>query len=143
MEYSFEKNRIVGGIGADDEYWRALEDGEFKLPRCAGCGAWTWPAHFRCGKCGSWEMNWVGLDPVGKVFTWTRSCYAFDRVRERAADVPYVTIVAEIPEADGTRVIGMLDGSDDGLRIGAAVRGIILPPSEKSKGYPSICWGLT
>ena len=142
MEYSFEKNRIVGGIGADDAYWRGLEDDEFKLPRCADCGAWTWPAHFRCGKCGSWDFNWVKLEPVGQVFTWTRSSYAFDRVKERAADVPYVTIVAEIPQAGGARVIGMLDGSEDGLRIGAAVRGIILPPSEKSKWYPSICWRL-
>ena len=52
MEYSFEKHKILGAIEADDKYWRSLEEGEFKLPRCASCRHWTWPAHFRCGRCG-------------------------------------------------------------------------------------------
>jgi uncharacterized OB-fold protein len=142
MEYSFEKHKIVGGIGADDEYWRALERGEFRLPRCAGCGAWTWPAHFRCGHCGSWQMNWTALEPKGLVYSWTRTWYAFDRVLERAADVPYVTILAEIPAANGARVMGVLEGGEAGLRIGAAVAGLIAPPAEKTKGYPSIRWTL-
>jgi len=138
----FEKHRIVGGIGADDEYWRALEEGAFKLPRCAGCGAWTWPAHWRCGRCGAWDMKWVVVDPVGTIFTWTRSWYSFDRVKERADDVPYVTVLTEITGTDGARVLGMLEGSQEGLRIGAAVRGVVHPPAAKSKWYPSICWRL-
>jgi uncharacterized protein len=142
MSYRFEENRIVGGIGADDEYWRALEDGQFKLPRCAGCSAWLWPAHFRCGKCGSWEMQWVQLQAVGTVYAWTRSWYAFDRVKERSEDVPYVTILAEIAGSGGPRVLGMLEGSESGLRVGARVSGVIKPPDLKSKGYPSICWQL-
>lgn len=140
--YSFERNRIIGGIGADDDYWRALEDGEFKLPRCASCGRWMWPAHFRCGRCGAWELNWVSVEPKGEVYSWTRSWYAFDRVRERAADVPYVTVLAAIPHAGGARVLGVLKGVEEGLRVGASVRGSIDPPSEKSKGYASIRWSI-
>jgi uncharacterized OB-fold protein len=142
MTYQFEKNRIVGGIGADDEYWRALEDGTFRLPRCAGCGSWMWPAHFRCGKCGTWDMHWAEIPPTGTVYAWTRTWYAFDRVRERAGDVPYVTILAEVAGAGGPRVLGMLEGTESGLKVGASVRGVIKPPAEKSKGYPSICWQL-
>jgi uncharacterized OB-fold protein len=142
MAFKFEKRRIVGGIGADDEYWRGLEQGQFKLSRCAGCGAWTWPAHFRCGRCGAWEMEWVEVEPRGIVYSWTRSWYAFDRVNERAEDVPYVTVLAEIPHAGGARVLGMLQGDEAGLRIGAAVTGVITPPSEKSKGYASIQWTI-
>jgi uncharacterized OB-fold protein len=140
--YSFEQHKIVGAIEADDEYWRALEDGEFKLPRCASCHAWTWPAHFRCGHCGSWEFEWTALEPKGRIFTWTRTQYAFDRVLERRDDVPYVTLVVELPQADGARVMGVLKGPEAGLKIGAAVRGTILPPSEKTKWYPSIVWEL-
>lgn len=142
MEYSFQKNRIVGGINADEEFWKGLEENTFQLPRCAECKSWTWPAHFRCGKCGSWEFNWTTLEPKGQIFTWTRSWYAFDRVHERAEDVPYVTVVAELPEADGARVMGILKGSEDGLRVGANVIGKIQPPSEKSKGYASIVWEI-
>jgi uncharacterized OB-fold protein len=84
----------------------------------------------------------VQLEPVGKVYSWTRSYYAFDRVKERAGDVPYVTVLAEIPAADGARVLGMLAGSEQGLRIGATVHGSITPPSIKAKHYPSIRWSL-
>jgi len=143
MEYEFEKHRIIGGIGADDEYWRGLERGEFRLPRCARCAHWLWPAHFRCAECGSWDIAWVSLEPIGRIFTWTRSWYVFDRTRERAADIPYVTVVAEIPAADGARVMGVLQGPQDGLRIGAPVRGSIDSPAVISKGYPSIRWRLT
>lgn len=142
MEYSFERNRIIGGNGADDEFWRGLERRVFQLQRCASCKRWTWPAHYRCGECGSWEFEWVSLAPMGRIFTWTRSHYAFDRVLERKEDLPYVTIVAEIPAADGARVMGVLKGDERQLRIGANVVGEILPPSEKTKGYPSLCWRI-
>src|SRR5436853_612755 len=60
-----ERDRIVGGIGADEPYWEYLEQGEFRLPRCAGCHQWMWPAHFRCGECGSWDQEWVQREPTG------------------------------------------------------------------------------
>ena len=142
MTYSFAQHKIAGAIEADDQYWRNLEDGKFTLPRCASCKHWTWPAHFRCGHCGSWDFEWVELEPKGAIFTWTRTRYAFDRVMERKEDLPYVTIIAEIPEAGNVRVMGVMKGSEDGLRIGAKVRGTIDPPSAKSKFYPAIRWEL-
>lgn len=140
MQYSFEKHKITGAIEADDQYWRSLEEGEFKLPRCSSCKKWTWPAHFRCGRCGAWDFEWVALEPQGVIFAWTRSQYAFDRVLERKALVPYVTVVAEIPAADGARVIGVLKGDDRNLHTGQAVRGTIDAPAAISKWYPSIRW---
>lgn len=142
MAYSYLAGRIAGGVGADDRYWEALEDGEFRLPRCSGCGRWSWPADWRCGVCGSWEMDWVEVEPEGTVYSWTRSHYAFDRTRERAAEVPYVVVLAEIPAAGSVRVLGALAGDERGLRIGAPVRGRIEPPSEMTKGYAAIRWEL-
>ena len=134
--------RIVGGIGADQQFWDALGRGEFRLPRCAQCQRWYWPAHWRCGACGSWDFDWVEREARGVVYSWTRTWYAFDRIKERAEDVPYVVVLAEVADSGGARVMGVLEGSEDGLRIGAAVVGSIRPPSLKSKGYPSIAWTL-
>ena len=139
---TYRDHPITGGIAADDAYWAALEAGELRLPRCAGCGRWTWPAHWRCGECGSWEFDWTALQPRGSVYSWTRTWYAFDRTKERAQDVPYVVVLAEIDGAGGARAMGVLAGDDAGLKIGAPVAGTILPPSEKAKGYPSIVWSL-
>ena len=142
MAYSFQANKVGGGICADDEYWKALERGEFKMPQCADCRTWIWPAHFRCAECGSWTMDWVDVEPVGTVFSWVRTWYPFEWLKERQDDLPFVTILAELPQAGGARVLGVLKGSEEGLRIGARVRGEIDPPSDKSKGYAAIRWVL-
>jgi uncharacterized protein len=142
VPYGFRTNRIAGGIGADDRYWEALEESVFELPRCANCKRWMWPAHFRCGQCGCWELLWEPVDPIGTVYAWTRCWYTFDRTTERAPDVPYVVVLAEIPSAGDARVIGALRGAEQRLRIGAPVRGHIDPPSAKTKGYAAIRWEL-
>jgi uncharacterized OB-fold protein len=139
---TFRDHRITAGIGADDPYWEYLEAGEFRLPRCAGCRAWMWPAHWRCGACGSWDLAWVAVPPTGTVYSWTRTWYAFDRTKERAEDVPYVVLLVEVADAGGARVMGVLAGEDDGVKIGAPVTGTIDPPSPKSKGYPALRWWL-
>jgi uncharacterized OB-fold protein len=138
--YSFERHKISGAIEADDQFWRSLEEGEFRLPRCVSCKQWTWPAHFRCGRCGSWDFEWVVLEPEGTIFTWTRTHYAFDRVLERKSQLPYVTVVAELPKAGGARVMGVLKEDRSDLHTGMPVRGTIDPPSSASKWYPAIRW---
>jgi hypothetical protein len=138
----WQDRRITGGIGADDPFWEALEAGEIRLPRCRGCGRWTWPAHWRCGECGSWEFRWTAVEPVGTVYSWTRTWYPFDRTRERGGDIPYVVVLVEVDATDGARILGVLTGDEAPLKIGARVTGAILPPSERSLGYPSIVWSI-
>lgn len=135
--------RLKGGIGADAPFWDALDDGAFRLPQCSGCGRWTWPAHFRCGECGSWNFEWIAVSPHGQVYTWTRNHAASDVVRERRAMLPYVSLLVELPEAGCVRIAGVLAGSDSGLRIGAPVRGEIRPADAISKGYATMVWRLT
>lgn len=137
-----QRTPITGGINADGPFWDYLERREFRVPRCVGCGRWMWPAHYRCGDCGSWDQEWLERPLHGAVYSWTRTWYAFDRTQERAEDVPYVVVLVEIPETDGARVLGVLSGSEDGLRIGAAVQGSICEPAPKAKGYPSVVWTL-
>ena len=133
---------IKGGIGADQPYWDALGQGEFRLPRCTGCSRWLWPAHYRCGLCGSWDIEWVQQEPIGIIYTWSRVFFTSAETKERAEDLPYVAVLVEIPAAGGARVSGILLGEEDKLRIGAQVRGVFLPPSAKSKNYPTLAWQL-
>jgi uncharacterized protein len=150
--YSFEQHRLVGVYDTDDdEFWRSLEEGIFKLPRCPGCGVWRWEAvraiHGssidRCGDCGTWEKNWVEVPLTGTVFGWARSNQSFAGVDERRDDVPYVTIeVAVADQPGGPRVVGILTGDAEGLRVGAPVSGRVVPPEEKSKWHASLAWTL-
>jgi hypothetical protein len=149
--YSFEQHRLMGFYDSDDdEFWRGLEDGVLKLPRCAGCGIWRWEsvrAIFgaviaRCGECGTWPMRWSNVDLIGLLYGWVRTNQPLFGVEERWNDVPYVTIEVTVAENNGPRVMGLLQGGTDGLRIGATVRGSILPPTTSSKWYPALSWSL-
>ena len=134
--------RIRGGIGADEQYWAALERGEFKLSRCSSCHIWMWPAHFRCGHCGSWEIEWEDIEPVGTIYTWTRNYAVSDVIKERREDLPYVTVLVELPQAGGARVAGVLQGDGANVRIGAAVRGVVRPPDVRARGYATMAWEI-
>jgi uncharacterized OB-fold protein len=144
MALTFEPlEEIPGGIHADEPYWNFLAAGDFRIPQCDSCGKWIWPAHWRCGVCGSWDSTWKQVEPKGTIYSWTRTWLAFERVRERAADIPYVVILAELAHVGGARVLGVLDGDSMAeLRVGLPVRGIIAPRDPKTKGYPSILWRL-
>jgi uncharacterized protein len=135
-----DRQVIRGGIAADKEYWDYLDQGQFRLPRCAGCQQWMWPANFRCGECGCWDMEWIERPMSGVVYSWTRTWYSFDHVEERAEDLPYSIALVEVVGSGGARVLGVVKGDDSGLRVGGRVSGDIDPPSIKTKGYSAVVW---
>jgi uncharacterized OB-fold protein len=122
----------------DSPYWAGLERGELRIQRCAGCGDWIWPAEWRCGVCGSFESEWPLVEPIGEVYTWTRTHYPF----VAGYEVPYVHVLVALTGAGGRRLLGLLTGPDDGLCIGARVRGHVDPPSELTLDLPALRWSL-
>jgi uncharacterized OB-fold protein len=143
VDYSFRKRRMVGFVDAGDEFWEGLEDGVVRVSRCAQCHRWIWEPNYRCGDCGSWDIDWVEVEPVGVVYSWTRTNQVFPSVGERADEIPYVNLFVQVEGSRGPRLPGLLEGPQDGLRVGATVTGRINPPSERSKGYAFLTWSLT
>lgn len=126
--------------GADGPYWNALAQGRLELPRCSGCDHWHWPAVFRCGHCGSWEMKWEAVELRGRLFSWTRSWHAFGG--SEGLGVPYVSLIVELPQAGDRRVLGVLLGDDAGLAIGASVIGETSTTPFENKSIPSLRWRI-
>lgn len=112
-------NRVT--TGADAPYWSALASGQLQLPKCTQCGRWHWPAVFRCGECGGWEHQWHQVPMRGVVFSYARNWHPF--AGTEGIGVPYVSVVVELPQAGGRRVLGLFKGDERGLRIGAKLRG--------------------
>lgn len=125
----------------DEPFWEALGRGVVELPRCGSCDEWLWPVRPACPHCHLTDMAWVPVEPEGTVYSWTRTWYPF--VAERADALPYVVVVAELPGAGGSRVLGVLDGDDDGLCIGARVSGRIAPAGPESLDLPALRWVLS
>lgn len=126
--------------GADQPYWDGLLEGRVRLQACAGCGRWHWPAVWRCGDCGSWEHDWRDVEPVGEIFTWTRSWHPFGGLE--AVDKPFVSLVVSVDGTDGRRLTGILEGDETGVAIGARVRGRIDAVTVMGRRIPAIRWSV-
>ncbi|MDB5970157.1 MAG: hypothetical protein JWQ90_2607 [Hydrocarboniphaga sp.] len=126
--------------GADGPYWQAMAAGRLELPRCEDCGRWHWPAVFRCGSCGSWSQAWHSLAMQGQVFSYARSWHPFAGAEGIA--VPYVSLVVELPQAGGRRVLGLLRGDERDLAIGAEVKGIAASTLVGETPIPAMHWFL-
>jgi len=124
----------------DAPFWEALAKDELRVPRCAACAAWVWPARPACPTCTSTTFDWTEVTPEGTVYSWTRVWYPF--VAVRVDELPYVVLVVELPHAGRVRILGTLHGDEAGLAIGAPVNGIVAAPSAATYGLPALQWLL-
>jgi uncharacterized OB-fold protein len=129
----------TGPIGAEGRYWDALSEGRLELPRCRGCGIWHWPAVWRCGECGSWEHEWFEQPLVGTVFTYTRTHHRF--AGSEAFALPFVSVLVLLASVP-VRLIGVLEGDEHDLRIGAGVTGKIGRTGFGKASIPALRWRL-
>ncbi|HEY0650469.1 Zn-ribbon domain-containing OB-fold protein [Phenylobacterium sp.] len=128
----------VISTGADQPYWDGLAEGRVRFPRCAGCGRVHWPAVWRCGDCGSWEHAWFDVEPVGQVYTWSRTWHRFPGLESLSA--PFISLVVTVDATEGRRLTGILEGDDAAIRIGARVRGRIATVEAAGRVVPALRW---
>ena len=154
MAKSFVQHRLSGFVAMteDDPYWQGLEEGLLQFPKCPGCGMWRWESMggtfgaplLRCPQCGTWDMDWTEVAMEGTVYSWTTTNQVFHGVEGRSGALPYTTLNVEIdvPEDWKPRVLGVLKGSAEKLRVGARVVGSIDPASAESNFYPCLRWAI-
>jgi uncharacterized protein len=124
---------------ADAPYWRELAKGRLVMQCCQGCGDWKFPPVYRCGDCGAWDPEWREVALEGVVYSWTKSWHAFGGT-EGIGALPYVTVLAALPQAGGRRLLGLLDGDEAKLALGAPLRGRIDTTLFGDKRLPSLRW---
>lgn len=125
------------GLGNDARYWEGLKEGVLRLPRCTGCGKWSWPAPYRCGDCGSWSFDWPEVPMQGEVYSWTRVHHPFAGAEDLG--LPYVTVSVALPQAGGIRLFGVLADGDD-AKIGLQVTGSVRTTRAFDRDIPAIEW---
>ncbi|CQD17627.1 putative nucleic-acid-binding protein containing a Zn-ribbon [Mycobacterium lentiflavum] len=126
--------------GLDTAHWEGLRAGKLLLQRCAQCSTWIWSPRPICPACHSFDTAFEPVEPVGTIYSWTRTWQPF--TEDATGHLPYVVVLVELPAAGGRRVLGVLAHAD-GLtpRIGATVRGVIDQPSD-DQYWPLVRWHL-
>ena len=85
-------------------------------------------------------MGWDDVDPVGTVYSWTRTWQPF--TPEATGHLPYIVVLVELPAAGGRRVMGVLAHADGRtIRIGERVRGKIEQPPD-DRHWPLLRWHI-
>ncbi|MCX2930021.1 zinc ribbon domain-containing protein [Mycobacterium sp. CVI_P3] len=126
--------------GIDTPHWDGLRAGRLLLQQCAGCANWIWAPRPICPRCHSFDMRWQQVEPVGVIYSWTRTWQPFSR--EATGHLPYVVVLVELPAAGGCRVVGVLAHADGVTpAIGATVVGHIDSPPD-DEHWPLIRWQL-
>lgn len=126
--------------GLDTPHWEGLRVGRLLLQQCHDCAEWIWSPRPICPNCRSFELCWREVEPVGRVYSWTRTWQPFSP--ESTGHLPYVVVLVELPTAGGRRVLGVLAHADGVTpTIGAPVRGHIEQPPD-DQHWPLIRWRL-
>lgn len=126
--------------GADGPFFEGLQQGDLRLPACAGCGAWHWPAVFRCPECGAWDHVWQTAEPSGHIYSWTRTWHPF--AGAEAFKPPYVSLVVELNHPSRARLMGVLKDTDTEFSIGSEVRGQAVMSGPPEHQVPALVWSL-
>ncbi|MBA4024858.1 MAG: DNA-binding protein [Gordonia sp.] len=123
--------------GLDQPYWDGLREGKLLLQRCGACAQWIWGPQWLCGTCHTFDPLWEEVDPVGTVYSWSRSWYPF--ITELADRTPYITVLVELAGAGNRRVLGILLGDEmQNVRIGDAVSGEFV--RDEGSTWPLLRW---
>lgn len=126
--------------GLDAPHWEGLKDGKLLLQRCLSCARWVWSPRPICPSCHSFEIAWEAVEPVGTVYSWTRTWQPF--TRESTGHLPYTVVLVELPDAGSSRVLGVLAHADGVTpTIGATVYGKIEQPLDE-RHWPLMRWYL-
>jgi uncharacterized OB-fold protein len=126
-------------IDPDARFRAALTDGRLELQRCSLCLIWLWPAALQCPGCGSWNQEWLPVAIEGTVFTWTRTHHDFPGTEGLVK--PFVTVVVNVNNTT-LQLMGLLEGPQEGIGIGAHLVGRIVVQSDVNKGNPAFRWWI-
>lgn len=125
--------------GLAGEFWEAVRRHELVVQRCTRCRGWQWGPEYICHRCHSSELRYEPVAPRGVIYSWERSWYAVHPALEDA--VPYLTILVELPQAGGVRMVGNLLGDPlQTVTIGAAVEAVFEDHDEADPPFTLVQW---
>jgi len=105
---------------ATEPFWRAASEHRLVLPRCATCATFRFPPSPFCYHCRAQDVDWVGHDGAGAIYSFTVIRHAV--IASVVDALPLIAAVVELPGTNGCRIVGnVVDCDPADVRIGLAV----------------------
>jgi len=127
--------------GLSAPYWNGLRENKLMVQRCKACNKFQWGPEWICHSCNSFDMGWEEVNPVGRIYSWTRVWHpTHTALNDRGA---YIVVVVELPGADGIRMVGNLLGeAQQEVPVGATVQGVFEQHPGTDPAYALLHWTL-
>jgi uncharacterized protein len=127
--------------GPASPFWQGLVESRLRIQRCVHCRSWQWGPEYICSTCHSFELEWIEVEPKGRIYSWTRIWQAAQPAL--AGATPYLVVLIELDAAPGVRLIGNLLGPGlEAAPIGAAVEGVFEQHATEQSAYALLQWRL-
>ena len=127
--------------GLDAPFWEGTRAHELRVQQCATCGVHQWGPEWMCHECNSMSLDWVTVDPVGKIYSWQRPHHpVHSALTDRG---PYIIVLVELPHASNIRMVGNLLGDPmQEIEIGASVS-VVFEDREGDPDFTLVQWEVT
>lgn len=94
-------------------FWEAAEAGILLLERCDSCGLHLFPPRGVCRRCLGRSTSWVKVDGPAVLHAYTVNHHPWAPGMK-----PFLIGLAELPDHDHVRLVGVMQGYDIEPRIG-------------------------
>jgi len=114
----------------DVPFWDGCARGELHVQHCTDCDETWFPSQERCPNCTSEATEWMPVDTVGTLYTYTVIHGPGTEGRRPGFETsyPYAVGVVEIDGGRGARIGGNIVGvPHDQIQIGMRVRADFVP----------------
>lgn len=104
-------------ISRTSKFWEGIKEGKVCATKCRSCGKLYFPPVADCWVCGESNMEWVVLDGVGEVVTFTQ---VFVKPASFSEEPPYIVVIARLKE--GVKVLAWMKGVErEDVKVGMKV----------------------
>ena len=107
--------------GFTQRFWRGLDEGRLLSTRCKACHQLSFPPRNLCRDCWSTSLEWVELNSIGRLYSFTRIHVAPQAFK---ADAPYA--IGMIDLEGGPRLMCRLIGEIGAQHMGASMSMVVL-----------------
>jgi uncharacterized OB-fold protein len=127
--------------GLSAPYWEGLGQELLKVQRNPRSGVYQWPPQWIAYDDQSFDLEWVAVEPRGRIYSWTRVWHPVHPALKDAC--PYIVVVVELPGAGNVRMLGNLLGDPrQTVRIGAEVEAVFEHHRDAEPPFTLAQWRL-
>ena len=127
--------------GLSRPYWEGLSRNALIVQRNPRTGAHQWPAQWIAYDDQGFDLEWVEVEPRGRIYSWTRVWHPVHPALREAC--PYIVVVVELPHASNIRLLGNLLGDPrQSVEIGAEVEAVFEHHRDAQPPFSLLQWRL-